>query len=99
MKLRIVYMYEKGGSSMLEMLLSSENIADFLNQAENISKISEYDRDMLKQYEATQSNIKEQEEKAEEEASSINGLLAEKSANSRKYRPWWRIRTAISVLM
>ena len=84
MKLRIVYMYEKGGSSMLEMLLSSENIADFLNQAENISKISEYDRDMLKQYEATQSNIKEQEEKAEEEASSINGLLAEKSAKQQE---------------
>lgn len=69
---------------MLEMLLSSENIADFLNQAENISKISEYDRDMLKQYEATQSNIKEQEEKAEEEASSINGLLAEKSAKQQE---------------
>lgn len=84
MKLRIVYMYEKGGSSMLEMLLSSQNIADFLNQAENISKISEYDRDMLKQYEATQNNIKEQEEKAEEEAASINELLSEKSAKQQE---------------
>ena len=84
MKLRIVYMYEKGGSSMLEMLLSSQNIADFLNQAENISRISEYDRDMLKQYEATQNNIKEQEEKAEEEAASINGLLAEKSTKQQE---------------
>ena len=33
MKLRIVYMYEKGGSTLLETLLSSESIADFLNQA------------------------------------------------------------------
>ena len=33
MKLRIVYMYENGGNSMLETLLSSESLADFLNQA------------------------------------------------------------------
>ena len=59
MKLRIVYMYEKGGSTLLETLLSSESIADFLNQAENISKISEYDRDMLKKYEDTQASIQE----------------------------------------
>ena len=75
MKLRIVYMYENGGNSMLETLLSSESLADFLNQADNISKISEYDRNMLKQYEATQENIQVQEKKVEEESSSINSLL------------------------
>lgn len=84
MKLRIVYMYENGGSSMLETLLSSESLADFLNQANNISMLSEYDRNMLKQYEATQQNIQEQEEKATEESNSINSLLTEKSAKQQE---------------
>lgn len=84
MKLRIVYMYENGGSSMLETLLSSESLADFLNQADNISRISEYDRNMLKQYEATRENIQVQEEKVEEESSSINSLLSEKSAKQQE---------------
>lgn len=84
MKLRIVYMYEKGGSSMLETLLASESIADFLNQANNISMMSEYDRNMLKEYEATQKNIQQHEEKAVEESKSITALLTEKNARQQE---------------
>lgn len=84
MKLRIVYMYEKGGSSMLETLLASESLADFLNQANNISAISEYDRNMLKEYEETQKNIQAHEKKAVEEAASINTLLTEKNAKQQE---------------
>ena len=43
MKKRIVYMYENGSASMLELLLSSEDLAQFLNRAENIAQISQYD--------------------------------------------------------
>lgn len=84
MKIRIAYMYEKGGASALEMLLSSENFADFLNRANNIIQISDYDRDMLKKYENLQASIKEQEQKAEEEAASINALMAERSAKQQE---------------
>ncbi len=84
MKLRIVYMYEKGGSSMLETLLASESLADFLNQANNISAISQYDRNMLKEYEETQKNIQTHEKKAVEESASINTLLAEKNAKQQE---------------
>lgn len=84
MKLRIVYMYEKGGNSMLETLLASESIADFLNQANNISMMSEYDRNMLKEYEATQKNIQQHEEKAVEESKSITALLTEKNARQQE---------------
>lgn len=84
MKLRIVYMYEKGGSSMLETLLASESIADFLNQANNISMMSEYDRNMLKEYEATQKNIQQHEENAVEESKSITALLTEKNARQQE---------------
>ena len=84
MKKRIVYMYENGSASMLELLLSSEDLAQFLNRAENIAQISKYDRDMLDKYKALQAQIKEQEDAAEEEASSINSLLAEKSAKQQE---------------
>ena len=84
MKKRIVYMYENGSASMLELLLSSEDLAQFLNRAENIAQISKYDRDMLAKYKALQAQIKEQEDAAEEEADSINSLLAEKSAKQQE---------------
>ena len=84
MKKRIVYMYEHGSASMLELLLSSEDLAQFLNRAENIPQISKYDRDMLDKYKALQAQIKEQEDAAEEEADSINSLLQTKSAKQQE---------------
>lgn len=84
MKLRIVYMYEHGGSTMLEMLLSSGNLAEFLNQAENVSQISLYDRNMLKKYEEMRRNIKEQEEKAVEESEAIKALQDQKASKQQE---------------
>lgn len=84
MKQRIVYMYEKGRTSMLELLLSSGDLAEFLNRAENISQLSRYDRDMLKKYEDLQEEIQTREQAAEEEASSINALMAERSAKQQE---------------
>lgn len=84
MKKRIVYMYENGSASMLELLLASEDLAQFLNRAENIAQISQYDRDMLAKYKALQADIKAQEEQVEEEAQNINELLAEKSAKQQE---------------
>lgn len=84
MKLRIAYMYERGGSSTLELLLSSEDFAEFLNRAENVVQISEYDRNMLKKYEELRNSIHEQEKQAEEEAASINALMSERSAKQQE---------------
>ena len=53
MKLRIRYMYERGETEYLELLLSAENFTDFLGKAEYISQISEYDRTMLNHYQET----------------------------------------------
>ena len=39
MKKRIKFMYEQGNTSYLEMILSAESFADFLNKAEFINKI------------------------------------------------------------
>ena len=84
MKLRIQYMYENGGTSALETLLSSKDLAEFLNNAESVSKISQYDRNMLDKYENLQNNIQEQETAAEEEKQSIDALLAERSSKKQE---------------
>lgn len=58
MKYRIKYMYENGRSmSVLEVLLSSESIAEFVSQAEYVRQITNYDREMLKKYQKIQQTI------------------------------------------
>ena len=84
MKKRIVYMYENGGTTMLELLLSSSDLTQFMNRAENISQLSKYDRDMLKKYEDLQAGIQEQEENLEKEAASVNQLLAESASKKQE---------------
>ena len=84
MKLRIQYMYENGGTSALETLLSSKDLAEFLNNAESVSKISQYDRNMLDKYVNLQNTIQEQETAAEEEKQSIDALLAERSSKKQE---------------
>ena len=84
MKKRIVYMYENGGTTMLELLLSSSDLTQFMNRAENISQLSKYDRDMLKKYEDLQASIQEQEENLEKEAASVNQLLVESASKKQE---------------
>lgn len=69
MKLRIKFMYENGDTQMLEMLFESKTIGEFLNKAEYIQQISDYDREMLADFQETVKEIEEKEVKlkAEEE--------------------------------
>ena len=69
MKLRIRYMYENSNITLLETLLSSDSIAEFLNRAQTISQISEYDREQLDTYKETKESIelREQEISADKE--------------------------------
>lgn len=57
MKLRIQYMYERGDTEYLELILAAENLSDLFGRAEYISQISEYDRDMLEVYEENIADI------------------------------------------
>ncbi len=61
MKKRIKYMYENGTSQVIELLMESENIGEFLNKAEYISQISEYDRDMLTAFQEAVTEVEEEE--------------------------------------
>ena len=99
MKLRIKYMYERGDTSYVELFMESESLSELLNKAEYISKISEYDRQMLDQYAATKDEIAADEARLETEhaelldlkeqteikQASVEQLLSAKQAELRSY--------------
>ncbi len=53
MKLRIKFMYEKGDTSFIDMILNAKSWSDLLNKAEYISKIAFYDRTKLAEFDST----------------------------------------------
>lgn len=67
MKTRIQFMYENGDESMFSMMLSSNSISDFLNRAEYISSINDYDRAKLEEYQQLQADIEVKKAALEEE--------------------------------
>lgn len=75
MKLRIQYMYEVGNQSYLELLMSSENIVDFINNAAYIIELSLYDRDMLQSYQETKKQIADNKVKLEEDNKKLAVLV------------------------
>lgn len=74
MMLRIKYMYESGNSSLLELLLSSSCLPEFINRAEYISQVTEYDRDMLEELAETSKTISEKEEQLLEDQKYLSSL-------------------------
>lgn len=77
MKLRIQYMYENAENSYVVMLLESNSITDFLSQAENMSQINQYDRDMLEEYKKTTEEIEEKENSIQQEQQELEKLKQE----------------------
>lgn len=77
MKKRIKYMYENGNTQFFQILIESKSMSDFLSNAEYISSISEYDRDMLVQFQEIVKTVKEQEEALQAEYTEMEGLQDE----------------------
>ena len=90
---RIQYMYEVGQMDYLAMLLSVDSFGDMLNYANYMSAITEYDSNMLADYEETRQLIEREEgrlqqdllelanlrQAAEEEKSRVAGLISQTS--------------------
>ena len=57
MKLRIQFMYEQGDSLYMEILFSSNSIADTINKADYIESFSAYDSNQLDEYVKTREMI------------------------------------------
>lgn len=77
MKKRIKFMYENGNTQFVEVLFEAESIGDFLNNAEYITQISKYDRDMLEEFQTTVQTVKESKEALEEEKADLEELQGE----------------------
>ncbi|MCI7771689.1 MAG: peptidoglycan DD-metalloendopeptidase family protein [Eubacterium sp.] len=71
MKLRIQFMYEHNDYTYIEVLLTSQSMADMLNKFEYINKISEYDRQMLEEYQSTINMISSSKVKLEEDRENL----------------------------
>lgn len=76
MKKRVQYIYENGEPSYLEILVESKNISEFLNQVEIRSKITEYDNNLLDEYNKITEEVSQKEEELEGKLSSL-GLMQE----------------------
>lgn len=74
MKKRIKFMYEGGSLSLLQVLLSSESMADFLNNAEYVTLISDYDRDMLTELQNIRENVEEKQDRLQKEQKDLKKL-------------------------
>ncbi len=84
MKSRIKYMYENGNQQMLEVLLESKSIADFMNRAEYATMLSDYDRDMLRKYQETVDAITQEEKRLQKEYTSLGKLQKSLSKKQTK---------------
>lgn len=76
MKSRIKYMYEHGNATLLEMLFSAENMTDFLNKADFIENLSEYDRKALDDLMSVHQQIESQKETLEIQQESLKEIRA-----------------------
>lgn len=99
MKDRVQFLYEKGDSYYLELLLTAESFGDFINKQEYITKLSEYDNEMFKEYvtnrelievckaelEAEEELLEEAKAKVDEEQANLETLISSKEQEINKY--------------
>ena len=74
MKARIKYMYEHGNATLLELLFSAEDMSDFLNKADFIENLSEYDRNALNDLKEIHNQIEEEQENLQAQQDSLRDL-------------------------
>lgn len=84
MKQRIQYIYETPTESLFEILCTSKNMAEFLNRADNVNALSDYDRQMMDKLTEMKELIAFQEEKLEAELEELQMMKDEVSAQKKK---------------
>lgn len=99
MKRRIKYLYEKGETSYMELLVKASSWGDMLNQANYVEKLYEYDKKMLNRYiavkeeveikkndlEDKKSDLETQKYELEEEEAAMQKMMDEMEAMSADY--------------
>lgn len=99
MKNRICFMYERGDTMYLELIMTSKSFGDALNKADYIEELSAYDRRMLEKYQATREYVEvckaqleaeqvvleEAKADVQEEQAALETLIAEKEKEIAAY--------------
>ena len=85
MKLRIQFMYENGDTQMLDLILSSKSVGDFLNKAEYISEISSYDRKMLNKMKETKQEIADTQVALEDSKTNLENLQTKQKRTAIRF--------------
>lgn len=83
MKRRIRYMYESDGVSLVEALLTSESMADFLTRAEYIVTLSRRDKAVFTDFQALVQEVEEKQESLQKEYQELR-LMQEEIVAKRK---------------
>jgi len=74
MKKRIKFMYERGDMSLLEAFFSAKSYGEFLNKAEYVNKISDYDQKMYLNLISLREDIEAREAQLETEEAELQAL-------------------------
>lgn len=77
MKTRIKYMYENGSETMITMLFTADSMGDFLNKAEFIQNITDYDKEMLENMMEIRQGIETQEENLKSQQQELTDLQSQ----------------------
>lgn len=83
MKLRIKYMYERGQTNYLDMLLQSKDLVQLMNRAEYVQQIAEYDRKKLYEYEDTRREVASHEQQLNQEHEELLSLQEQTEAKQQ----------------
>lgn len=84
MQKRIQFMYEKGDFTYLEMFLETDSFTDFINFADYMNQISEYDQIMLEEYQAIRTHVEETKAQLLNEKTELDLLKAEAELEKQK---------------
>ena len=99
MKSRIKFMYECGDTLYFDMLFGAQSFGDFLNKADYIEQLSQYDRQMLEEYTKSRTDTEERrselyqeqtelqayKDEVEEQKASVENKVAKTSNNIKNY--------------
>ncbi len=77
MKKRIKYMYERGDTEYLEILLQVKSMTELLNKSEYIEALYTYDRKKLTEFQETKEQVKQYKAQLENEKAEMEGMQIE----------------------
>ena len=77
MKKRIQFLYERGNTYYLEILLKSSSYGELLNRNAYIQQLNKYDQKTLERYKKTTAEVKEKKAKLEKEQEELQAQMDE----------------------